>query len=54
MQRFITVRPRGVPVSVIVGSIADDATPEQIVNAWPQLTKTSRLPSNSPPSGKQR
>ncbi len=26
-----------VPVSVIVGSIADDDTPEQIIDAWPQL-----------------
>jgi uncharacterized protein (DUF433 family) len=26
-----------VPVSVIVGSIADDDTPEQIIEAWPQL-----------------
>ena len=27
-----------VPVSVIVGSIADGDTPEQIISAWPQLT----------------
>jgi uncharacterized protein (DUF433 family) len=27
-----------VPVSVIVGSIADGDTPEQILDAWPQLT----------------
>jgi len=27
-----------VPVSVIVGSIADGDTPEQIIDAWPQLT----------------
>jgi uncharacterized protein (DUF433 family) len=27
-----------VPVSVIVGSIADGDTPEQIIAAWPQLT----------------
>lgn len=27
-----------VPVSVIVGSIADADTPEQIIEAWPQLT----------------
>jgi len=28
-----------VPVSVIVGSIADGDTPKQIVEAWPQLTR---------------
>lgn len=27
-----------VPVSVIVGSVADGDTPEQIVRSWPQLT----------------
>jgi len=27
-----------VPVSVIVGSIADGDTPEQIIAAWPQLS----------------
>jgi uncharacterized protein (DUF433 family) len=27
-----------VPVSVIVGSIADGDTPEQILHSWPQLT----------------
>ncbi len=27
-----------VPVSVIVGSIADGDTPERILDAWPQLT----------------
>jgi uncharacterized protein (DUF433 family) len=27
-----------VPVSVIVGSLADGDTPEQILDAWPQLT----------------
>jgi uncharacterized protein (DUF433 family) len=27
-----------VPVSVIVGSIADGDTPEQIMQSWPQLT----------------
>ncbi len=27
-----------VPVSVIVGSIADGDTPEQLIDAWPQLT----------------
>lgn len=27
-----------VPVSVIVGSIADSDTPEQIMVSWPQLT----------------
>ena len=27
-----------VPVSVIVGSIAEGDTPEQIIEAWPQLT----------------
>jgi uncharacterized protein (DUF433 family) len=26
-----------VPVSVIVGSVADGDTPEQIIDAWPQL-----------------
>jgi len=26
-----------VPVSVVVGSIADGDTPEQIIDAWPQL-----------------
>lgn len=25
------------PVSVIVGSVADRDTPEQIIDAWPQL-----------------
>jgi uncharacterized protein (DUF433 family) len=28
-----------VPVSVIVGSIADGDTPEQIIEAWPQLAR---------------
>jgi uncharacterized protein (DUF433 family) len=28
-----------VPVSVIVGSIADGDTPAQIIDAWPQLTE---------------
>jgi uncharacterized protein (DUF433 family) len=27
-----------VPVSVVVGSIADGDTPEIIIDAWPQLT----------------
>lgn len=27
-----------VPVSVIVGSIADGDAPEQIIRSWPQLT----------------
>jgi uncharacterized protein (DUF433 family) len=27
-----------VPVSVVVGSLADGDTPEQILAAWPQLT----------------
>src|SRR5260221_14415349 len=27
-----------VPLSVIVGSVADGDTPEQIIDAWPQLT----------------
>jgi uncharacterized protein (DUF433 family) len=27
-----------VPVSVIVGSIADGDTPERVLDAWPQLT----------------
>lgn len=27
-----------VPVSVIVGSIADGDTPDQIMRSWPQLT----------------
>ena len=27
-----------VPVSVIVGSIADGDTPERIIQSWPQLT----------------
>jgi uncharacterized protein (DUF433 family) len=27
-----------VPVSVVVGSIADGDTPEQIMRSWPQLT----------------
>jgi uncharacterized protein (DUF433 family) len=27
-----------VPVSVIVGSIADGDTPERIIESWPQLT----------------
>ena len=32
------IRGTRVPVSVIVGSIADGDTPEQVVDAWPQLT----------------
>jgi uncharacterized protein (DUF433 family) len=28
-----------VPVSVIVGSIADGDTPQRIIDAWPQLTR---------------
>lgn len=28
-----------VPVSVIVGSLADGDTPAQIIDAWPQLTE---------------
>jgi uncharacterized protein (DUF433 family) len=28
-----------VPVSVIVGSIADGDTPAEIIDAWPQLTE---------------
>ncbi len=27
-----------VPVSVIVGSVADGDTPEQIIDAWPEIT----------------
>jgi uncharacterized protein (DUF433 family) len=27
-----------VPISVIVGSIADGDTPERIIKSWPQLT----------------
>ena len=27
-----------VPVSVVVGSVADGDTPQQIIEAWPQLT----------------
>jgi uncharacterized protein (DUF433 family) len=27
-----------VPVSVIVGSIADGNTPERVIESWPQLT----------------
>jgi len=27
-----------VPVSVIVGSVADGDTPERIIESWPQLT----------------
>jgi uncharacterized protein (DUF433 family) len=32
------IKGRRVPVSVIVGSIADGDTAEQIVHSWPQLT----------------
>ncbi len=32
------IRGTRVPVSVIVGSVADRDTPEQIIGAWPQLT----------------
>ncbi len=32
------IRGTRVPVSVIVGSIADGDTSEQILDAWPQLT----------------
>lgn len=28
-----------VPVSVLVGSVADGDTPEQIIEAWPELTR---------------
>jgi uncharacterized protein (DUF433 family) len=28
-----------VPVSMIVGSLADGDTPEQIIESWPQLTR---------------
>jgi uncharacterized protein (DUF433 family) len=28
-----------VPVSVVVGSVANGDTPEQIIEAWPQLTR---------------
>jgi uncharacterized protein (DUF433 family) len=28
-----------VPVSVVVGSIADGDTPERIIEAWPQLAR---------------
>ena len=28
-----------VPVSVVVGSVADGDTPEQVIEAWPQLTR---------------
>jgi uncharacterized protein (DUF433 family) len=33
------IRGTRVPVSVIVGSVADGDTPEQILDAWPQLTE---------------
>jgi uncharacterized protein (DUF433 family) len=33
------IRGTRVPVSVIVGSIADGDTSEQILDAWPQLTR---------------
>lgn len=33
------VKGTRVPVSAIVGSIADGDTPEQIVRSWPQLTE---------------
>jgi uncharacterized protein (DUF433 family) len=32
------IRGTRVPVSVIVGSIADGNTPERIIESWPQLT----------------
>jgi uncharacterized protein (DUF433 family) len=32
------VKGTRVPVSMIVGSIADGDTPEQIIGAWPQLS----------------
>ncbi len=32
------IKGRRVPVSLIVGSIADGDTPRQIIDAWPQLT----------------
>ena len=32
------IRGTRVPVSVIVGSVADGDTPEVIIDAWPQLT----------------
>ena len=32
------IRGTRVPVSVIVGSIADGDNPEQILRSWPQLT----------------
>jgi uncharacterized protein (DUF433 family) len=33
------IRDTRVPVSVIVGSVADGDIPEQIRDAWPQLTE---------------
>ena len=32
------IRGTRVPVTVIVGSVADGDTPEQIMQSWPQLT----------------
>jgi uncharacterized protein (DUF433 family) len=32
------VKGTRVPVSMIVGSVADGDTPEQIIGAWPQLS----------------
>jgi uncharacterized protein (DUF433 family) len=32
------IRGTRVPLSVIVGSVADGDTPQQIIDAWPQLT----------------
>jgi len=32
------IRGTRVPLSVIVGSVADGDTPRQIIDAWPQLT----------------
>jgi uncharacterized protein (DUF433 family) len=32
------IKATRIPVSVIVGSIADGDTPERIIQSWPQLT----------------
>jgi uncharacterized protein (DUF433 family) len=36
-MHFWSGGPNGVPVSVVVGSLADGDTPEQIIEAWPEL-----------------
>ncbi len=38
------IKSARVLVSVIVGSVADGDTPEQIIDAWPEITGTTSKP----------